>query len=138
MELRVIRNKKMLEEYKKYLSELPLPLKVASQSVSPGRTVEANAYLWGVVYKMIADEVGSSVIDVHEGFKAKYNFRYDFIFNPTTNRFEVDLGVQSTTRLDIWEFWQYIYKVRAEGEIDLHLRIPMPNEVFENRLTFEE
>jgi len=138
MEYAVLRNRKQIQEFIENLKEMRPPIKLAYQVVSPVRTLDANAYLWGIVYKRIADASGQSVDKVHEGYKVKYNFRFDFAFNTKTNRWEV-VPETSTANLDMLTFWEYIMKVRIDGELEHRIIIEMPNEVFiTDELNFNE
>jgi len=138
MELSILRNNKQRDQYIDKLREKNLPLKVACQSIYPGRSVDANDYLWGVVYDIIAEETGQDKESVHEGYKRRFNFKRDFIYNRKKNQYEIVTKTQSTTKMDSLEFWEYIMKVRADAEIEIGQPIPMPNEEFTTELNFEE
>ena len=114
-----------------------MPKKVADQDIYPLRTLESNAYLWGIVYQTIADATGHTALEVHEEYKRKYNLRYDLVYRKKTEIWEWKMGTGSTTTLDMREIWEYIMKVRADAEIELRIIIQMPNEVFINELDFE-
>ena len=114
-----------------------MPKKVADQDIYPLRTLESNAYLWGIVYQTIADATGHTSLEVHEEYKRKYNLRYDLVYRKKTEIWEWKMGTGSTTTLDMREIWEYIMKVRADAEIELRIIIQMPNEVFINELDFE-
>lgn len=139
MEFFAVRNRSQMAKLVEYLEEIGLPFIFAVQKIRPGRTVEANAYLWGIVYKTIADVTGQSVEEVHEGYRLKYNFGYQFRFNRKTRQYEVVCDERSTTALDTLEFWEYIMKVRADAEIELPIVVPMPQEVFvTDELSFDD
>ncbi len=120
----------MLQEYKEYLTNLNLPIKVASQPIYPIRSLDINAYLWGIVYTAIADETGQTPEEVHEGYKLKFRFRGDFVYNKQFDRYDYVIGTQSTTKADGLELWEYAMRVRADAEIEMFFIIPMPQEVF--------
>ena len=129
----------MLEEYMAYLSEARLPLKVATQPIEPVRSLDLNNYVWGIVYETIAEATGSDAASVHKAYKRKFRFRHDFEFNEKLDRYEFVLATQSTASAGRYELWEYIMKVRADAEIDLHITVPMPNEVFiTDELSFDE
>jgi len=132
----VIRNKKQLHDLKELLDQERLPFKITWQTIYPIRTLDSNDYLWAVVYTTIAEATGQSPEEVHEGYKIKYNFRFDLEYNTETKRMEWITGVGSTTKLDMQEIWNYILKVRADAELELGVVIPMPNEVFVNELKY--
>jgi len=136
MDYFVIRSKKKLDELYELLKHRSLPLKIYLQEVFPLRSVEANDYMWGVVYQAVALETGMTADEVHESFKRMFNFKPEFRYNPKTMKMQYYIGTSSTTRLDMYEFWDYIMKVRAWAEIELHICIPLPNEAFTNELKF--
>ena len=50
-----------------FVAAQPLPLEVSAKPWKPKRSNEANAYLWGVVYKAFTDVLdGWDAEDVHE------------------------------------------------------------------------
>ncbi len=84
------------------------------------RTSRANRYLFGVVYKLIADHLGYSVDEIHEAMKAKFRSREDL----TTG-----LIIVRSTRTGSPEFWEYVDQVRHWSHTFLGLYIPEPNEM---------
>lgn len=73
------------------------------------RSLDQNAYLWGVVYKTIADYNGDTENDLHEYLKRKC----------LPPRFVKVCGQEiklpaSTTDLNKTQFGEYIEKIRAE------------------------
>ena len=136
MDFGVIRNKRQALELSEKIKQMRIPFKFALQDIYPLRSLDANAFYWGVVLKMISDETGQTVEECHEGYKRKYNHRWDFIFNPITGTYEFTSGVDSTTELDDKEFWDYVSWVRCDAELDLHITIPLPNECFVPELDF--
>lgn len=137
MDLYVIRNKKQLLDLTELMNNMRLPFKVAFQSIFPVRSLDMNAYYFGVVCKYIADVTGQSVEEVHEGYKKRFNYKGDFEYNPKKGQYKFVFGVKSTASLDEKEFIDYVMKVRCDSEIDLHIIIPLPSETFINELKFE-
>jgi len=133
----VIRNKRQALDLCEKIGQMRTPFKYALQDIYPMRSLDANAFYWGIVLKMISDETGQSIEECHEAYKRKYNFRWDFIFNSLTGTYEFTSGVDSTTELDGKEFLDYIMKIRAEAEVDLHITIPLPNECFVPELNYD-
>jgi hypothetical protein len=86
------------------------------------RSNNQNAYYWGVVVKMIADEIGEDTETVHELLKDKFN-RSEIIIkgNPETVS-------KSTTELSTEEFNQYIEKIQIWAANFLGITIPDPNQ----------
>ena len=137
MNVSTIHNKKQLEEYIAYLREGRLPKKVADQDIYPLRSLESNAYYWGIVLKHISDATGHTELQCHEEFKKMFLFKYDVKYIINQNRYEWTAGVWSTTKIDNREIWEYIMKIRVFAETELRIVIPLPNECFINELDFE-
>ncbi len=128
----------MLQELQSKMSERRLPFKVALEGVEPVRSLSINNYLWGIVYTYIAEATGSSPEEVHEGYKRKFRFRGDFVYNKEYDRYDYVIGTQSTTKDSNYELWQFTLRIRADAEIEHHIVIPMPNETFlTDELKFE-
>lgn len=136
MDFYVLRNKKMVDELCERLKERRLPFKVALQDIYPLRSLDANSYLWGIVYSAIADETGHSIDEIHEHYKRLYNLKQQFRYNPRTKKMQFYIGTASTTTLNEKEFWEYIMRVVSDAELFLRILIPLPNEVFINELNF--
>lgn len=84
------------------------------------RSIEANAYYWGVVVKSICAEVGMDTEEVHQEL-ARMFLTYT---NPNTGR----TYVKSTASLDTKEFMEYLDKcVQWAGEF-LYLEIAPPSD----------
>lgn len=105
-----------------------------------GRTMRQNRYYWGVVLKVIEEDTGIEVEDLHEYFKQKFSRRTDYnigvnlsgAFTGTEMGVEIMQGIHdvcvSTKMLSTKHFTTYIDKiVRWAGERGL--RIPAPNEI---------
>lgn len=136
MDFFVVRNKKQATDLAEMLLKRRLPYKVAIQDVFPLRSLQSNAYYWGIVLAFISDASGHTQLECHEAYKVKYNFRYDIEYNPETKQFDWNMGVKSTTILDEKEIWEYIFKVRVDGELEHHIIIPLPNECFIPEINF--
>lgn len=72
------------------------------------RSNPQNRYLWGVVYKIIADELGYAIDDIHELMATKFiPDREIEIFGKTK------IVPKSTAKLSTEEFNSYIEQIRA-------------------------
>lgn len=137
MDFYVIRSKRQLLELFDYLKGRHLPFKLAIQDIYTKRSVDLNDYIWGCLYTPIAKATGHDILEIHEAFKKRYNFRYDFIYDSKVKKYKLSLGVGSTTVLDYKECWDYAAKIRAEAELELHLTLQLPKEAFIPELDFE-
>lgn len=82
------------------------------------RSNNQNRYLWGVVYKMIADETGHSSDEVHEHVRWRFLRKH--------GKLET---VRSTPDLSTVEMEKYLEDIRRFCATELNLSIPLPNEV---------
>lgn len=137
MDFSVIRSTRQLDTLIAKLRERRLPFKVALQDIYPMRSVQFNDYYWGFIISPVAEKTGHSTDEVHEAFKAKYNFGPEFTYNKELKRWEIVVDARSTTVLNWKEYWDYCAKCRAHAEIDLGVTCLLPDEVFINELIFE-
>lgn len=98
------------------------PVEVIIEPEKRYRSVQQNRYLWGVVYRLIADHTGHSAEEIHEMMKFRFNQR----------RLEVggdilDYG-GSTTELTTAEFEVYAEAIRRWAAEKLSLNIPEPGQ----------
>ena len=81
------------------------------------RSLQQNAYLWGVVYQLISDHTGMTPEEVHDFCKLKFLRKQ--VGKYTT------LG--STARLNKSDFGQYVEKIKMFAAQELSVVIPEPN-----------
>lgn len=98
-------------------------VEISVRGESKTRTIPQNAYLWGVVYKYISEEIGYEPEQVHELMKFKF-LKIEILVkgNPET-------VIRSTTDLSTEEFNQYIERIVRWAAEFLSVSIPEPNEV---------
>jgi hypothetical protein len=137
MDIIVIRNRKQLLKFTEWLSTTRLPLKIITDNIYPVRSLDLNAYYWGIVLAYISAESGHSIEECHDGYKRKFNLKIEFIFNEKKGIYEPVFQVGSTAELNNKTFFDYIFKVRADGEMEHHIVIPNPNESFIPELNFD-
>ena len=115
----------------KFLAHNPLHFKRAFESYA-GKNVEVvirepkcqrskkqNRYLWGVLYKYVAQYTGNLEEDIHNHFTTLFWFDVD------------EHGIKrskSTTELSKKEFEEYATKCRVWASQELGLFVPQPNE----------
>jgi hypothetical protein len=126
----VVRNSREAKALSEFIMNRRKPFKWATQDIYPKRSLDSNRYYWGIVLKLIAEHSGHSQVECHESYKQMFNFRYDIRQDPTTKQWTWVMEVSSTAKLDEKEIWDYIMKVRIDGELQHHIIIPMPNECF--------
>ena len=82
------------------------------------RTLQQNKYLWGIVYKMISDETGYTVDEVHQLFKTLFRKKH---LDVGEKRYVV---VGSTADMNTIEFTDYIENIKRFSAENLSLNIP--------------
>jgi hypothetical protein len=83
------------------------------------RSNNQNAYMWGVVYALIAEHTGYTPDEVHDAM------RWQFL---RVHRDGLPDTVKSTTRLSTVEIEEYLESIRRWAALDLSVYIPLPNE----------
>jgi hypothetical protein len=91
----------------------------ASGSKKMNRSQKQNAYYWGVVLKIMGDEIGYLPDEIHQ-LMGKEFLSYE--------RKPGELFVKSTTKLSTVEFEDYLSNVRRFAATELNIYIPLPNE----------
>lgn len=102
--------------------------KVYFSDQKPTRSNRQNRYLWGVVYKTIADETGYDAQEIHEIMKLKFSLRTTFDFAG-----EMVESTKSTTLMDTGEMADYIdsiIKWAAEHFITIPEANALPDEAY--------
>ncbi len=112
----------------------PLEGKAITMVVKPvrkNRSLDQNAYYWGVIIKLIADHAGYSgraeLMQIHDTLRAMFLRR--------TGMWGKQI-VLSTTSLSTVEFEEYQSRIRQWSSIALNLYIPEPNKC-ETPTTYE-
>lgn len=88
------------------------------------RSLNQNAYYWGVVVKMLAEEFGYDPQDMHEALKYKFLASSiqlengEFLFFP-----------KQSSELNTIEFEDYLEKIRIWAIMEFNILIPLPHEV---------
>jgi methylaspartate ammonia-lyase len=83
--------------------------------------------MWGVVYKILSDELGYTCDEIHEIMKAK--FLKEWVTIKTKDKAEEVEVVKSTTSLKTNEMEAYLDRIRQWAAIDFGISNPLPNEV---------
>jgi hypothetical protein len=82
----------------------------------------ANRYYWGVVLKMMAAESGASADDLHEQMKQRHNSKIGVDLETGE---EIKIA-QSTAKMTVQQFSDYIEAVMLDGATYLGLTFPEP------------
>jgi hypothetical protein len=89
----------------------------------PTRSNNQNRYLWGVVVKTLADELGYTSDEMFDALKFKF-LRIEA--EPENGR--ILPTVKSTSKLDTADFERFLDDVRMWAARDLGIIIPLPHE----------
>lgn len=84
------------------------------------RSVEQNKYYWGIVIKILSEEIGYSKDEMHEALKRKFLVYENVQGLPTQ---------LSTTQLSTIEFEAYLEQIRRWASMDMGIIIPDPEQV---------
>jgi len=89
------------------------------------RSNQQNRYLWGVVYSVIAGELGEDTTTVHQ--ICGQRFLYEII-EVAGEEYRI---TKSTTKLSTTEFNLYVEQIRQWAYHELNINIPEPDSVTE-------
>lgn len=99
-----------------------LPVEITIAPFEQTRRARANRYYWGVVLKLMATEMEQSADDIHEIEKMRHNSK--IVTDPATGE---DMKVaQSTAKLKVSEFSDYLERVMLDGSEYLGIVFPEP------------
>lgn len=115
-------------EFASYLSKMEgKDLALIIKPSSFVRTNAENRYYWGVIVRMVSDEMGILPDEAHDFLKGLF---LKIGVEANGKRWEV---TKSTASLSVEEFEDYCEKCREWSATELNAPIPLPNEViFEN------
>lgn len=121
----LIYGKKLFNDY---LSTLDgKDVRVVVGKIQKSRSNKENAYYWGVVLKLIGEEIGLSTDETHEALKILFLKKHVDV--QVKNKVEPVEYVRSTASLSTIEFEEYLENIRMWAASFLNCQIPLPNEV---------
>ena len=107
------------ESFKNYYPKLQGRVELIVRRVRKDRSSNENRYYFGVVVKMLGDELGYTPEEMHEALK--FHFLRDESRKLPT--------VKSTADLSTVEFESYLTQIRQWASVEMGIYIPLPNEV---------
>ncbi len=108
------------EKMREYLKSLEGQIvQVIVRKPKNPRSLNQNAFLWGVVYRLISEVTGFTVDEVHSAMGLMF----------LLDRSRSIPIIRSTTSLNTVEMEEYIESIRQFAAKDLNCSIPLPNEV---------
>ena len=76
------------------------------------RSIHQNAFMWGHVYKVISDHTGFRPEEVHNYFRDRFlPLRKRVAVDPTTGERVVHQELESTTKLSVKQFTDYLDQI---------------------------
>ena len=108
------------EAIRNVLVDLPLHIEVVVRKIKNQRSLDQNAYLWGVCYDILSKWNGDLPEYWHEYCKLNFNF---IIMNVGID--EVRVG-KSTALLTTQEFYEYVERIRFWALTEHGVKIPEP------------
>lgn len=107
--------------FREYLASLgPVRVTLTVEKERQKRSNQQNKYLWGVVYKLIAEYTGADAEEIHVAMK----------FHFGKKRFIGNIVAPASTRMmDTIDMTEYIEKIRRWAAEELSINIPDPSDV---------
>jgi len=100
---------------------------ITIEKLSATRSIQQNAYYWGVLLATIAAETGQPAADLHEFCKAKFNGRPVVVLDRAGTIAGEQWIAGSTTQLNRIEFGEYMDQIQAWAGAELGIVIPDPD-----------
>jgi hypothetical protein len=127
----LVRNEGEKRRLYNHLKSLTSPYVVITRPQQHIRSMNQNAFLWGVVYREIADFTGYTTKEIHEYYKdiflPKLKIEYEVLF----------LGNGSISDLSVKMFAEYTEKVMAHAFLELGIIFPEANEEIPLKYLYE-
>jgi hypothetical protein len=111
--------------YKALQGLKPTAYRVELKENKGKRSLNENAYYWGVVVAIMSDYTGDTPDDMHEILKYKF-LKTVLVFGGE----EIVVPGQ-TSALTTKEFEEYLDRIRIFALTELDVKIPLPNEFLE-------
>ena len=110
---------------RRLLSEIKKPIRIVIVKKKKQRSLNQNSYYWGVVLKIIGDELGYFPEEMHQCLATKFLKKIIELGDECIETY------RSTARLKTGEFEDYLQKVRIFASAELGILVPLPNEIID-------
>ena len=110
---------------KRLLSEIKKPIRILVVKKKKRRSLNQNSYYWGVVLKVIGDELGYFPEEMHQCLATMFLKRIIKIGEECIETY------RSTAKLKTGEFEDYLQKIRIFASSELGIFVPLPNEIID-------
>lgn len=117
--LYTIQSNKQRENFINMIKDMKLPFRAAVREQKTLRSLDHNAYLWGVIYQYIEDYTGIDKLELHDFYTNLFSFKCHM---DITGHFYIDK--QGTSRMNVNEFSDFIEKVKAHAWHHCGLKFP--------------
>jgi hypothetical protein len=109
-------------------------IEIEVRELHEGRSQRANRYYFGVVLKLISEETGHSVDDVHEAMVKQFlpdeQKQVEFFHRLTGEKMQVTVGGRRSSKLSREDFYTFVEQVRAWAGEFLGVTTPDPDPNF--------
>ena len=124
---KVIKDKLELEErdlFKQLIAKLNNKLVFLTlDTFRSNRSLEQNKYYFGVVIKILSDELGYELDEMHELLKILFNHELKYLK-------DVEYAIpKSTAGLTTIEFMEYLERIKRWAVQEFQIVIPDPNQI---------
>ena len=116
-----------ISKFNSYLLSLEGWVELTVRKRIENRSNKQNRYYWGVVIKILSDEMGLSQDETHEILK--YQFLKSHVDITILGEIERTFFIRSTTSLNTKDMEIYLEEIRQWAASFLNCQVPMPNEV---------
>ncbi len=119
--IRTTEHKGIVKGYIDRLPDRALGYKILIEPIRQTRSMNQNNYYWGVIIKILGEELGYRDEEMHDALRMKFLQEHGKIET-----------IKSTTGLNTKEFEEYLAKIREWASEELSIFLPLPNEVIDN------
>lgn len=102
------------------------PIVVTVKRKHATRSLQQNAYLWGVVYALLSDHTGYTPEEIHDYCKMRFLPKRVCIANGNGEVVDDLVIGGSTAKLNKLEFGEYVDAIRSWARETLDVEIPLP------------
>ena len=110
---------------RRLLKETKKPIRIVIVKKKKRRSLNQNSYYWGVVLKVIGDELGYFPEEMHQCLATMFLKRIIKIGEECIETY------RSTAKLKTGEFEDYLQKIRIFASSELGIFVPLPNEIID-------
>lgn len=103
------------------------PLTITVEKKRATRSLDQNAWYWGVILKLLSEHTGYTVDEMHEYCRERFNPKRLIVQNAVGEVIDERRIGQTTTKLNKITFGEYCEQIREWAAADLGVVIPDPD-----------